>query len=76
MRTIGHDNAINYLKNAYLQNSFAHFYIFHGPEHVGKTTLAYDFVKLLNCTSKENEFGCESCENCKKIDSASETKIS
>ncbi|SVC77680.1 uncharacterized protein METZ01_LOCUS330534, partial [marine metagenome] len=21
----------------------------------------------LNCTSKENEFGCESCENCKKI---------
>ena len=67
MRTIGHDNAINYLKNAYLQNSFAHFYIFHGPEHVGKTTLAYDFVKLLNCTSKENEFGCESCENCKKI---------
>ena len=67
MRTIGHDNAINYLKNAYRQNSFAHFYIFYGPEHVGKTTLAYDFVKVLNCTSKENKFGCESCENCKKI---------
>jgi len=68
--TIINQKAYKILENSIKKNSLSHFYIFHGPNNVGKKNLAISFAKLLFC--KENTKDClvssETCINCKKID--------
>lgn len=44
---IGHKNIINFLESSILNNRIAHAYLFYGPAHVGKTTVALKFVSFL-----------------------------
>lgn len=64
-KTIGQDKAIALLKHALVVDSTAHAYLFIGPAHVGKLTLAIDLAKALNCP--ENDPPCGNCVSCQRI---------
>ena len=43
---LGHERQWEYLKKVHEQKSFAHAYLFFGPQHVGKRTIAKEWAKL------------------------------
>ena len=63
-RTIGHEKAVSLLRRGLERGKLAHAYLFVGPAHVGKMTLAIDLARALNCESKEP---CGKCLSCQKI---------
>jgi len=60
-KVIGHAQQKLYLESAFFGNRLTHSYLFSGPPHVGKTALALDFARLLNC---ENGNLCGKCLAC------------
>ncbi|MBI5957318.1 MAG: DNA polymerase III subunit delta' [Chloroflexi bacterium] len=59
---IGHEWAITQLDRAIQHGRVRHAYLFTGPDHIGKTTLARAFVMALNCTGPNPPCGqCRSC---------------
>ena len=66
---LGHEMAIEYLKQHSLPEKTRHAYLITGPEGVGKRTLALAFIKALNCTQppEPGEF-CGECVTCRQID--------
>lgn len=69
---LGHERQIEYLNRAFGRGKEAHAYLFYGPEHVGKFTLAKELAKTLNCeiqvasdrlllVSRKNKCECGSC---------------
>ncbi|MDV2989315.1 MAG: DNA polymerase III subunit delta' [Dehalogenimonas sp.] len=62
---IGLDNPIKYLSRAIENGEIFQAYIFNGPEHSGKHTLALKFAQALNCV--ENNPPCGTCESCRRI---------
>ena len=48
-QTAGQSRIINYLKDSITRDSLAHAYLFVGPPHIGKMTLAIDLARALNC---------------------------
>ncbi|HDD45265.1 MAG TPA: DNA polymerase III subunit delta' [Candidatus Desulfofervidus auxilii] len=64
---IGQKNVINWLKSAFAKDRLASAYLFSGPEGIGKTTVAINFAKFLNCHSPKDGDACEKCSNCVKI---------
>jgi len=69
---IGHQWAVNLLKRHIQNGSIRHAYLFTGPVHVGKTTLALRFAQALNCEtpSSTGEF-CGECRACRLISACS-----
>lgn len=58
--------AIRVLTNAILNDKLAHGLLFVGPEGTGRTALAYELGRILNCTAKslpETLKGCN-CSDC------------
>lgn len=45
---IGHRRILEFLKNGFEKNRLAHGYLFVGPAHLGKLTVALEFIRLLN----------------------------
>jgi DNA polymerase-3 subunit delta' len=62
---IGHDRAVDLLKQSLATGRAAHAYLFTGPEHVGKMALAQRLAQALNCNGAEPP--CGECSACKKI---------
>jgi DNA polymerase-3 subunit delta' len=62
--TIGHEWAVAMLARAAMTQP-AHAYLFTGPAHIGKMTLAYDFARALNCTGEDPP--CGVCRVCVQI---------
>ncbi len=54
-------------------NSLAHAYLFVGPAHVGKMTLALNLAQALNCTAPEPP--CGQCVSCQKIASTKHADV-
>ncbi len=44
---IGHEKQLHYLENAHARGTFAHAYLFYGPDGVGKRTVARAFADTL-----------------------------
>ncbi len=44
---LGHKNIIHFLESNILNNKIAHAYLFCGPSHLGKTTVALKFISFL-----------------------------
>ena len=62
--TIGHEWAVAMLARA-AQTQPAHAYLFTGPSHIGKMTLACDFARALNCEGDDPP--CGVCRVCVQI---------
>jgi len=46
---IGHKKIIQFLNKSIVNDKLAHAYLFVGPEHLGKRTVALEFAKALQC---------------------------
>lgn len=62
---IGHDTIVAALERSLAEERLAHAYLFVGPEHVGKTTLALTLAQALNCRSEARP--CGQCSACRRI---------
>ncbi len=64
-QVIGQTRAVSLLQRSLETGSFAHAYLFIGPAHVGKMTLAINLAQALNCETAERP--CGECASCQKI---------
>lgn len=63
---IGHKRIILSLKEAILNDKLSHAILFSGPEKIGKTLVARNFIKTIQCQEKKRP--CGVCDSCMKID--------
>src|SRR6266566_5642439 len=69
---IGHEHTINTLRRALVAARVRHAYLFTGPQHIGKTLLAYRFAQTLLCTGGPDpriapRDPCNVCLACRKV---------
>jgi len=64
-QVIGHDWVVTLLRNSIADERLSHAYLFTGPPHVGKRTLALSLAQALNCEDQEKP--CGQCVSCRKI---------
>ncbi len=64
-QVIGQTRAVSLLQHSLEAGTLAHAYLFVGPEHVGKMTLAINLAQALNCEAAERP--CLECPSCRKI---------
>jgi DNA polymerase III subunit delta' len=57
------------LERAAQGDGISHAWLFTGPAEIGKTTLALEFAKLLQCTGRDPSSGepCGECLSCRKV---------
>ena len=83
---VGQEHVLRALVNALDENRLHHAYLFTGTRGVGKTTLARNFAKALNCEQGISSSPCGQCQACVEIsegrfidlievDAASRTKV-
>jgi len=61
----GQTRAVSLLERSLKQGSIAHAYLFVGPRHVGKMTLARNLAQAVNCSSGGPP--CGECGSCQRI---------
>ncbi len=64
-QVIGHDWAVALLRRTLEANRLAHAYLLSGPPHIGKTRLALELARALNCRAADPP--CGQCPSCLKI---------
>ena len=63
-RVVGHTGVVRLLDRAIQTDRLAHAYLFTGPPHVGKTTLALDLAAAVNCEGASPPCGeCPQCQH-------------
>jgi DNA polymerase-3 subunit delta' len=72
-QVIGQARAVSLLKHGLESGGLVHAYLFVGPQHIGKMTLALDLARALNCEAADRP--CLECASCKKIDAGSHTDV-
>ena len=65
--TIGHERALSALQRGLESDRISHSFLIVGPPQVGKTTLALDIARAVNCESKDRP--CSRCGQCRRISS-------
>ncbi len=61
----GQNWAVSLLENALKRQRLAHAYLFSGPAHVGKMTLALSLAQAVNCSGVGPP--CGECQHCQRI---------
>jgi DNA polymerase III subunit delta' len=64
-KIIGQKRALSLLQGSLSRGKLAHAYLFSGPTHVGKMTLARELASALNCTGDSPP--CGECPSCLRI---------
>lgn len=64
-QVVGQDKNVALLDRSLKEDSMAHAYLFVGPRHVGKRTLALNLAQALNCDGFEPP--CGQCRSCRRI---------
>jgi DNA polymerase-3 subunit delta' len=64
-QVIGQERAVSLLQHGLEAGKLTHAYLFVGPAHVGKMTLALNLAQALNCEAAERP--CLKCPACVKI---------
>ena len=64
-RIIGQSHAVALLENGLRAGNLSHAYLFVGPTHIGKATLALDLAQALNCPGAHPP--CGECKSCHRI---------
>ena len=67
---IGHTSAVQILQNALKEKRLGLTYLFFGPGGLGKSFLAKQFAKSLNCLAQDTDC-CDSCPSCLRSDKLS-----
>lgn len=70
---IGQSRVISLLKQGVETGTLAHAYLFIGPSHVGKMTLALQMAQALNCESTDRP--CQECTSCQKINAMNHADV-
>jgi len=70
---IGQTRAVSLFQRSLETGSLAHAYLFVGPAHVGKMTLALNLAQALNCA--EAEPPCNQCASCLRVASAKHADV-
>jgi DNA polymerase-3 subunit delta' len=66
---LGHEWAVNLLREHVAQGGFCHAYLFTGPQGVGRRTLALRFAQALNCPHPHaSGVPCRTCRTCTQIE--------
>lgn len=69
-------NVLKMIKNSILKNRIAHAYLFEGMRGTGKKEISILLAKSINCHAPvEGYKPCESCVNCKRINSGNHPDI-
>ncbi|WP_332650523.1 DNA polymerase III subunit delta' [Lysinibacillus sp. 54212] len=66
---------IKQLQTIYEKNRMAHAYIFEGEKGTGKREVMTFFVKLLLCENSTKNVPCETCRNCRRVESGNHPNI-
>ena len=72
-QVIGQTRAVSLLQRSLEVGSLAHAYLFVGPAHLGKMTLALNLAQALNCDAAE--VPCGVCLSCQKIASGKHADV-
>ena len=64
---VGHDRAVAALQRGLDSDRVSHSFLIAGPPQVGKTTLALDIARAVNCESDDRP--CSECGQCRRISS-------
>ncbi|MBN1856219.1 MAG: hypothetical protein JW846_04625 [Dehalococcoidia bacterium] len=64
-RTLGQQSSIEQFSRGIAEDNIHHAYLFVGPAHTGKKTLAVDLACALNCDGDEKP--CGTCNTCHRI---------
>ena len=72
-QVIGQTRVVSLLKHGLESGALVHAYLFIGPQHIGKMTLALDLARALNCAAADRP--CLECISCKKIGAGSHTDV-
>ena len=64
-RVLGHERAVELLDRSLREGRLSHAYLFVGPPHVGRMTLAANLAQALNCSEEERP--CGDCSQCRRI---------
>ncbi len=74
---VGHEQVTARLGQAVASGLVAHAYLFVGPDGIGKTTLALEFARLLECERPDLTTGdpCGVCSACRRIAHGNHTDI-
>ena len=67
----GQEKAVSFLQSAINNKMLSHAYLFHGPQGVGKYTLAKEFAKSIMCVATEGDRPCGNCFSCKQMNKGS-----
>lgn len=70
---IGQTRAVSLLQHSLESGNLAHAYLFVGPSHVGKMTLAVHLAQALNCEAAGRP--CLECPPCQKISANSHADV-
>src|SRR5512145_2723330 len=66
---LGHEWAVNLLREHIAQDRLRHAYLFLGPEGIGRRTLALRLAQAVNCTNPpEPGEPCRACRTCEQIE--------
>jgi DNA polymerase-3 subunit delta' len=71
---IGHERAVESLRRAISSDRLPHALLFTGPAGVGKTRLALEVAKVLNCVGDDPP--CQVCIHCRQIESGVHPDVS
>lgn len=72
-QVFGQDKVITFLENSLKRGGPAHAYLFVGPPHSGKTALALDLARALNCLAPDPP--CGQCPACNRIQSGKHSDV-
>jgi len=72
-QVVGQTRVVSLLKRSLERKVVAHAYLFVGPPHVGKMTLALNLAQALNCEAAEPP--CGECLSCQKIASTKHADV-
>ena len=72
-QVIGQSRTVSLLKRSLEKGTIASAYLFSGPPHVGKMTLALNLAQALNCEADESP--CGECSSCQKVASAKHADV-
>ncbi len=66
---VGHEWAVEMLRQHLMRGGVRHAYLFTGPPGIGRRSLALRFAQALNCTCPpEPGLPCRSCRDCRQIE--------